>query len=190
MRAAAVSSRISAEPAFCPTATFFTGQPKLISTRSAPSPTAMRAASAIAWGSHPASCTAFGPPPPHTSAMRSVLRFSRTIAQDAIISDTTMAPPCSRTSRRNGRSVTPDIGASTTGSGKSDAHPTGADGDRAERAARIRRGPIAHSLGKLRRRWAACNRDAVPRGARGRPWPDLLTVFRVSVSSQELRLVA
>ncbi len=47
--------------------------------------------------------------------MRSVLRFSRTIAQEAIISETTMPAPNSRASRRNGRSVTPDIGASTTG---------------------------------------------------------------------------
>ncbi len=114
MRAAAASSRISAEPALCPTATFFTGQPKLMSIRSAPRPSAIRAASAIAAGSHPASWIAFGPAP-STLAMRSVAWFSRTIAQDAIISDTTMPVPSRLASRRNGRSVTPDIGARMTG---------------------------------------------------------------------------
>ncbi len=48
--AAAASSRISAEPACWPSATFFTGQPKLMSIRSAPRSTASRAASAIASG--------------------------------------------------------------------------------------------------------------------------------------------
>ena len=47
--------------------------------------------------------------------MRSVLRFSRIIAQDAIISLTTMPVPRRLASRRNGRSVTPDIGARITG---------------------------------------------------------------------------
>ena len=70
--AAAVSSRISAEPACCPSATFFTGQPKLMSIRSAPRSTASRAASAIAAGSQPASCTALMPPQPSTSAIASV----------------------------------------------------------------------------------------------------------------------
>ena len=51
----------------CPTATFFTGQPKLISMISAPRSTAIRAASAIAAGSQPASWmgrSAAHPPPP------------------------------------------------------------------------------------------------------------------------------
>jgi hypothetical protein len=74
----------------------------------------MRAASAIAAGSHPASWIAFGPSP-STLAIRRVAWFSRTIAQDAIISDTTMPVPRRLARRRNGRSVTPDIGASTTG---------------------------------------------------------------------------
>ena len=107
MRAAAISSRISAEPACCPTATLRTGQPKLMSISAAPSPTAIRAASAIAAGSHPASCTADTPPQPSTSAMRSVLRFSRTIAHEAIISLTTSPAPSSALRRRNGKSVTP-----------------------------------------------------------------------------------
>ena len=47
--------------------------------------------------------------------MRSVLRFSRIIAQEAIISETTMPAPVPWPARRNGRSVTPDIGARMTG---------------------------------------------------------------------------
>ncbi len=113
--AAAASSRISAEPACWPSATFFTGQPKLMSIRSAPRSTAKRAASAIAAGSQPASCRALMPPAPSISAIASVLRFSRIIAQEAIISDTTMPAPSCFASRRNGRSVTPDIGARMTG---------------------------------------------------------------------------
>ncbi len=115
IRWAAASSRIRAEPAICPTATFLTGHPKLISIRSAPRSTAIRAASAMASGSHPASCTAFGPPASATSAMRRVVSFSRTIAHEAIISETTRPAPSLRTNRRNGRSVTPDMGARITG---------------------------------------------------------------------------
>ena len=114
MAAAARSSRISAEPACWPTATFLTGQPKLMSIRSAPCPTAIRAASAMAAGSQPASWTALGPSS-LTSAMRKVAAFSRTIAQDAIISETTRPAPRLRASLRKGRSVTPDIGARMTG---------------------------------------------------------------------------
>ena len=117
--AAVTSSRISALPAICPTATFLTGQPKLMSTMAAPRPTAIRAASAIAAGSQPASsCREAGDPsgsPACISAMRRVLRFSRTIAQEAIISETTSPVPRARATRRNGRSVTPDIGARITG---------------------------------------------------------------------------
>ncbi len=115
--AAAISSRISALPAIWPIATFFTGQPKLMSTMAAPWSTAMRAASAIAAGSQPASWIEVGWPVSATSvcAMRKVTRFSRTMAQLAIISDTTSPVPSARDSRRNGRSVTPDIGARITG---------------------------------------------------------------------------
>ena len=115
MRAAATSSRISAEPADWPTATFFTGQPKLMSTTAAPRSTTRRAASAIVPGSQPASCTEAGPPKPSTSAIFSVWRLVRTIAWEAIISLTTIGVPRARASRRNGRSVTPDIGARITG---------------------------------------------------------------------------
>ena len=51
-------------------------------------------------------------------AISSVLRFSRTIAAEAIISDTTSPAPPRLTIRRNGMSVTPDIGARMTGSSK------------------------------------------------------------------------
>ena len=112
---ASTSSRISAEPAAWPTATFFTGQPKLMSIRSAPLATAIRAASAMASGSQPANCTEDGPPPATTSAMRMVLRFSRTMAQEAIISETTSPAPSDFARARNGRSVTPESGARITG---------------------------------------------------------------------------
>ncbi len=75
----------------------------------------MRAASAIASGSQPASCTEEGPPPATTSAMRIVLRFSRTIAQEAIISETTSPAPRDLAKARKGRSVTPESGARITG---------------------------------------------------------------------------
>ncbi len=86
-----------------------------MSIRSAPRSTASRAASAIAAGSQPASCSALTPPQPSISAIASVFRFSRIIAQEAIISETTMPAPSCLARRRNGRSVTPDIGARMTG---------------------------------------------------------------------------
>ena len=85
-----------------------------MSIRLAPNPSAMRAASAIAAGSQPASWIEFGPSP-STPAIRKVAWFSRTIAQDAIISETTIPVPSRFANRRNGRSVTPDIGARMTG---------------------------------------------------------------------------
>jgi hypothetical protein len=48
--------------------------------------------------------------------MRRDCRFCRIIASLAIISDTTSPAPLCFTRRRNGRSVTPDIGARITGS--------------------------------------------------------------------------
>ena len=114
MAAAAQAARHSAAPAGRPLAPFMAGPPQMMSIRSAPRPTAILAASAIAAGSQPASWTAFGPSA-LTWAMRKVAAFSRTIAQDAIISDTTSPAPRLRASLRNGRSVTPDIGARMTG---------------------------------------------------------------------------
>ena len=94
--------------------TFFAGQPILMSMKLAPSAAAMRAASAMTGGSQPASCTDRG-----ASLTASVRNFrisertSRRIAALAIISVTTRPPPARRTARRNGKSVTPDIGART-----------------------------------------------------------------------------
>jgi hypothetical protein len=50
-----------------------------------------------------------------------VFRFSRTIAQDAIISETTSGAPSDFASARNGKSVTPDNGAKITGTANSTA---------------------------------------------------------------------
>src|SRR6185312_15153513 len=115
MRAARPSSRISAEPAW-PFTTFFTGQPKLMSISAAPRSALSFAASAMTRGSQPASCTAIGCSSGQFFAMVSDWRVSRIIASLAIISETTSPAPCRFTSRRNGRSVTPDIGARSTGS--------------------------------------------------------------------------
>ena len=51
------SSSVAPAPVFV---TFFTGQPKLMSTRSAPASSTIRAASAITSGSEPKICTASG----------------------------------------------------------------------------------------------------------------------------------
>jgi hypothetical protein len=51
-------------------------------------------------------------------AISSDWRDSRTMAWLAIISDTTRPAPLRFTSRRNGISVTPDMGARMTGSAK------------------------------------------------------------------------
>ena len=67
-------------------------------------------------GSQPASCTAIGCSSGQLCAIVSDCRVSRIAASLAIISDTTSAAPCPLTIRRNGRSVTPDIGARMTGS--------------------------------------------------------------------------
>ena len=93
--AACTSSRISDEPAW-PFTTFFTGQPKLMSMIAAPRSSLSLAASAITSGSQPASWTDMGNSSGEFLAISSVLRFSRTIAAEAIISDTTRpAPPAS-----------------------------------------------------------------------------------------------
>ena len=114
MRPANASSRIREEPAW-PLTTFFTGQPKLMSTTAAPRSSFSFAASAITSGSQPASWTAIGNSSGSVSTMRRVWRFSRIIAWLAIISDTTRPQPARFTSRRNGRSDTPDMGARITG---------------------------------------------------------------------------
>ena len=74
------------------------------------------AASAMTRGSQPASCTAIGCSSGLLFAINSDCRVSRMAASLAIISETTRAAPWCFTMRRNGRSVTPDIGARITGS--------------------------------------------------------------------------
>ena len=113
--AACTSSRISEEPAW-PFTTFFTGQPKLMSMMAAPRSSLSLAASAMTSGSQPASWTDIGNSSGEFLAISSVLRFSRTIAAEAIISDTTRPAPSRFTIWRKGMSVTPDMGARMTGS--------------------------------------------------------------------------
>ena len=111
-------SRIKAEPDNLPV-TFLAGQPILISIKLAPRSAQIFAASAITGGSQPASWIDSG-----ASAIASVRNFrislftSRRTAALAIISVTTKPPPQRRTARRNGQSVTPDIGARMAAWGK------------------------------------------------------------------------
>jgi 2-C-methyl-D-erythritol 4-phosphate cytidylyltransferase len=107
-------SRISAEPERPPT-TFLAGQPMLMSMIRAPCPATMRAASAIQQGSRPASCTAVAASPRPSSARARTEGFSSTISRLATISETTRPAPKDATSRRNGRSVIPAMGARRTG---------------------------------------------------------------------------
>ena len=88
--AAWTSSRISDEPAW-PFTTFFTGS-RLMSMIGAPRSSFSLAASAMTSGSQPASWTDIGNSSGEFLAISSVLRFSRTIAAEAIISDTTSQP--------------------------------------------------------------------------------------------------
>src|SRR5712671_5727636 len=74
------------------------------------------AASAMTRGSQPASCTAIGCSSEQLFAIVIDWRVSRTSASLAIISETTRPAPSRFTRRRNGRSLTPDIGARITGS--------------------------------------------------------------------------
>ena len=115
IRAAWISSRMSAEPAW-PLTTFFTGQPKFMSMSAAPRSSFSFAASAITSGSQPASWTAMGSSSGELSAMSSDFRDSRMRAWLAIISETTSPAPLRLTRRRKGKSVTPDMGARMTGS--------------------------------------------------------------------------
>ncbi len=109
------SSRIKAEPAW-PLTTFFTGQPKLMSMMAAPRSALSLAASPMTLGSQPASCTDIGASSAQLVIIFMVWRVWRIIASLAIISDTTSPAPSCFTRRRNGMSVTPDMGARITGS--------------------------------------------------------------------------
>ena len=106
-------SRISAEPN-SPLVTCRAGQPMLMSITSAPSPAAIRAPSAIQRASQPASCTTWVALPGGSNRSWA-LRLPAASAAQAVISETTRPAPISAARRRKGASVTPDIGASTTG---------------------------------------------------------------------------
>jgi hypothetical protein len=107
---ASASSCISAEPAHL-LHTLRAGQPMLMSMICAPRSMFQRAASAISRGSVPAICTAIGPASPLWSARRWVFTLSRRSGREVIISLTAYPAPKRRQSWRNGRSVTPAIGA-------------------------------------------------------------------------------
>ncbi len=65
-------------------------------------------------GSVPASCTADGPASPAMRDRRSDWRDRRTISRLATISEKTSPAPYWRARRRNGWSLTPDMGARKT----------------------------------------------------------------------------
>ena len=113
MRPTSASSDSSAEPA-ATLHTFFAGQPMLMSMTSAPRATLKRAASASRAGSDPAICTDRGAGSPEWSIRSRVLRVARSLGSLDTISDTVSPAPSRRQSWRNGRSVTPAMGASTT----------------------------------------------------------------------------
>ncbi len=112
--AACFRSRISAEPA-SPLVTLRTGQPMLMSTIAAPRSSLSFAASPISRGVQPTSCIDTGSSIGSQAALRIDWRVSRIAAWLATISVTLSPDPCRRTARRNGRSVTPVIGARITG---------------------------------------------------------------------------
>ena len=87
----------------------------LMSMMAAPRSALSRAASAMSSPSHPASCTITGLAPSTPSSIFMVRRVKAIIALLAIISVTTKPAPSRSTTRRNGGSVTPDIGAKMTG---------------------------------------------------------------------------
>src|SRR5690606_31836608 len=112
--AASGRSRISALPA-SPLTTFLTGHPMLMSMIAAPRSSLSLAASAISAGLQPASCNETGSSTGAHAAFCRLWRVSRIIAGLAIISVTLRPDPYRRTNVRNGMSVTPVIGARTTG---------------------------------------------------------------------------
>jgi hypothetical protein len=85
----------------------------LMSMMSAPAASAIRAPSAIQSASQPASCTTCGPTPVASQRNRDIGRpLTRSLL--AVISETTSPAPSVAHRRRNGASVTPDIGARKT----------------------------------------------------------------------------
>ncbi|CAM5351010.1 hypothetical protein RLIN73S_07433 [Rhodanobacter lindaniclasticus] len=114
MRATSGSSCSSAEPAHT-LHTFLAGQPMLMSMICAPLATLKRAASASIAGSWPAICTLTGSGSPAWSIRLSDLRVCHRLGSALVISEAAKPAPSRLHSRRNGLSVTPAIGASTTG---------------------------------------------------------------------------
>src|SRR5437879_5212870 len=115
--ATSASSLSSAEPHSRPQ-TFLAGQPMFTSMIWAPRATLARAAAASAAGSAPASCTKRGSGSPSWSMRWRDLLVCHRRMSEVIISDAARPAPRARHSSRNGRSVTPAIGASTTGEGR------------------------------------------------------------------------
>ena len=113
MRPTSASSRISADPAQA-LQTFLAGQPMLMSMICAPLSTLWRAASAITSGTVPAICTLIGSGSPAWSVRCSDLAVFHRRGSDVVISDTHSPAPSCLQSIRNGLSVTPAMGASTT----------------------------------------------------------------------------
>src|SRR5271154_3364331 len=87
-----------------------------MSTMAAPASTAIRAPSAIQRASQPASWTTCSPAR-WSSIRRSAMRLPSASAAQAVISEMTRPAPSDAAMRRNGASVMPDIGASSTGFG-------------------------------------------------------------------------
>src|SRR5690606_2245047 len=104
------SSCISAEPAIT-LHTFLAGHPMLMSMICAPRSALYLAASAIIFGSAPAICTEIGSTSPSWLARRWVLALPYSSEFDVTISDTATPAPSFLHNWRNGRSVTPAIGA-------------------------------------------------------------------------------
>ncbi len=94
--------------------TFLAGQPMLMSMICAPRSMLKAAASAIIGASVPAICTAIGPGSPSWLALRDVFSVCQRSRREVTISLTAWPAPNSRHNWRNGRSVTPAIGATNT----------------------------------------------------------------------------
>src|SRR5580704_690212 len=113
-RAVALTSRASAAPLPRLT-TLETGQPRLTSTSMAPRSTHTWAASAMTAGSQPTSCAATGATASGKSRRCRAASVLRTTASAATISVDTRPAPNSLHSSRQGASVIPTIGATSTG---------------------------------------------------------------------------
>ncbi len=111
-----LSSFIRAEPAAL-LQTFFAGHPMLMSIICAPWAALKRAALASISGSPPAICTERGSGSPVWSRRKRDFRVCQRLLSAITISDTARPAPRRRHKSRNGRSVTPAIGATISGFG-------------------------------------------------------------------------